>query len=108
VVLAAAGSTDPAAVAAVEAQAGLLADQLGTPVRVGYGSAQQPSVAGAVAAARAAGAARVTVAAYLLAPGAFQRGLAEVGADLVTEPLGDHPAVARLVLLRYDQADPTG
>jgi len=50
----------------------------------------------------------VVVASYLLAPGVFQAGLAGAGADLVTEPLGDHPAVVRLVLLRYDEARSAG
>ena len=43
------------------------------PVTTGYGSAAQPTVPDAVAAARAAGAERVVVAAYLLAPGPLPR-----------------------------------
>src|SRR3712207_6874304 len=41
------------------------------PVTTGYGSAAAPPVADAVTAARRAGAERVVVAAYLLAPGHF-------------------------------------
>jgi sirohydrochlorin ferrochelatase len=109
VVLAAAGSSDAAAAAATEAQAGLLAAELGiAAVTAGYASAREPSVPAAVAAARAAGATRVLIAAYLLAPGLFQAGLAAAGADAVTEPLGDHPAVVRLVLLRYDETRAIG
>jgi sirohydrochlorin ferrochelatase len=137
IILAAAGSADPAAAVATETQARLLAERLGDltaphsadpgpargsgasrhgsggvggrpAVTVGYASARPPSVPAAVAAARAAGAARVVVASYLLAPGVFQAGLAGAGADLVTEPLGDHPAVVRLVLLRYDEARSAG
>jgi sirohydrochlorin ferrochelatase len=53
-----------------------------------------------VAAARAAGADRVTIAPYLLTPGHFADRLAAAGADLVAEPLGAHPAVVDLVLDR--------
>ena len=52
VVLAAAGSSDPAAVASVRTQAALLAAELGTAVTVGFGSAAAPDVPAAVAAAR--------------------------------------------------------
>jgi sirohydrochlorin ferrochelatase len=100
VVLAAAGSSDPAAVEAVRTQAALLAADLGTDVGVGFGSAAEPGVPAAVAAARAAGADRVAIAPYLLAPGHFADRLAEAGADLVAEPLGAHPAVVDLVLSR--------
>jgi sirohydrochlorin ferrochelatase len=100
VVLAAAGSADPDAVATVHTQAGLLAAELGAAVTVGFGSAAAPGVRAAVAAARAAGAARVAIAPYLLAPGHFAGRLAGAGADLVAEPLGAHPAVVELVLDR--------
>jgi sirohydrochlorin ferrochelatase len=103
VVLGVAGSSDPAAATAAERQAALLGAVLGTTVTVGYASAAEPSVAAAVAAARA-GAGRVAVATYLLAPGAFGDRMAAAGADLVSAALGDHPAVAGLVLVRYDQA----
>jgi sirohydrochlorin ferrochelatase len=53
-----------------------------------------------VAAARAAGADRVAIAPYLLAPGRFADRLAAAGADLVAEPLGSHPAVVELMLDR--------
>jgi len=107
VVLAAAGSSDPAAAGATEQQALLLAARLGQPVAVGYASAAAPAVPHAVARLRAAGAARVAVASYLLAPGFFQSRLAAAGADLVAEPLGTHDAVVRLVLDRYDEARAT-
>jgi sirohydrochlorin ferrochelatase len=100
VVLAAAGSSDPAAVEAVRTQAALLAAELGTEVRVGFGSAAEPTVPAAVAGARTAGAGRVTIAPYLLAPGHFADRLAHAGADLVAAPLGAHPAVVDLVLRR--------
>jgi sirohydrochlorin ferrochelatase len=108
VVLAAAGSADPAAAVATEAQARLLGARIGTPVTVGYVSAREPSVAAAVATARQSGMTRVTVASYLLAPGLFQASLAVAGADLVTAPLGDHDGVVRLLLHRYDEACSAG
>jgi sirohydrochlorin ferrochelatase len=54
-----------------------------------------------VAGLRAAGAARIVVAAYLLVDGLFHRSLHEAGADAVTAPLITHPAVTDLVLHRY-------
>src|SRR3712207_9111535 len=52
-----------------------------------YGSAARPAVPDAVAAARSAGAGRVVIASYLLAPGHFHDKLAGAGADQVTAPL---------------------
>ena len=73
VVLAAAGSSDVRAVADVENTADLLQRTWAGPVTTGYGSAATPPVPDAVAAARRAGAERVVVAAYLLAPGPLPR-----------------------------------
>jgi sirohydrochlorin ferrochelatase len=106
VVLAAAGSSDLRAVADVEATAHLLQQSWAGPVTIGYGSAAQPTVPAAVGAARAAGAARVVVAAYLLAPGHFHDRLAAAGADAVTAPLLPDDRVARVLLDRYDAAVP--
>jgi len=103
VVVAAAGSSDPRASADVEAVAAMLAARWAGPVSVGFGSAAQPPVPEAVSAARA-GAARVVVASYLLAPGHFHGRLLGAGADLVTDPLGADPRIARLVLRRMDEA----
>ncbi len=44
------------------------------------------------------------MASYLLAPGYFQDQLSRSGADWVTEPLGDHPALAGLAIDRYRTA----
>jgi len=101
VVLAAAGSSDPQAADEVQAQANLLACELGAPVVVGYAAAGQPTVSEAVAELRARTGRPVAVATYLLAPGQFHDRLAQSGADWVTAPLGDHPAVAALVIDRY-------
>jgi len=106
VVLAAAGSSDPRAVADVERTAALLQRGRPGPVTCGYGSAATPSVPEAVAAARAAGASRVVVAAYLLAPGHFADKLATAGADAVTGPLLPDDRVAAVLLDRFDAAQP--
>ena len=104
VVLAAAGSSDPRSVADVEDTADLLQRSWAGPVTTGYGSAAQPPVADAVAAARRGGAERVVVAAYLLAPGHFHSKLAEAGADVVTAPLLPDERIAAVLLDRYDAA----
>lgn len=108
VVLAAAGSSDRRALAEVDSVAEALAARLRTPVRVGYAATASPTVADAVARARRSGggSGRVAVASWLLAPGLFQRRLAESGADVVATPLGAHPAVVDLVLHRYADALP--
>jgi sirohydrochlorin ferrochelatase len=101
VVLAAAGSSDPRAEAEVTAQAAMLADHLGVDVVAAFAATGQPAVPEAVARLRARSGGPVAVASYLLAPGFFHDRLSESGADWVTAPLGDHPAVAALVIDRY-------
>jgi sirohydrochlorin ferrochelatase len=73
-------------------------------VTTGYGSAAQPAVPDAIAAARRAGAERVVVASYLLAPGHFHDKLAGAGADCVTGPLLPDERIAAVLLDRYDAA----
>ncbi|MBO0831639.1 MAG: sirohydrochlorin chelatase [Actinobacteria bacterium] len=104
VVLAAAGSSDPAAAADVRKQADLLAGRLDAPVVAAFASAAAPTVPEAVADLRARTGGPVAVASYLLAPGQFQDQLADSGADWVTAPLGGHPALAGLVIERYRTA----
>jgi sirohydrochlorin ferrochelatase len=104
VVLAAAGSSDPAAEADVAEQAGLLAERLGVPVTPAFASAARPSVPEAVAELRARTGRPVAVASYLLAPGHFQEQLVRDGADWVTAPLGGHPALAGVAIDRYRTA----
>ena len=110
IVLAAAGSSDPRSVADVEDTADLLQRDWAGPVTTGYGSAAQPTVPDAVTAARRAGAERVVVAAYLLAPGHFADKLQEAGADRVTAPLLPDERIAAVLLDRYDAvvAKPVG
>lgn len=59
-----------------------------------------------MAALRAAGAAQVAVAPYLLAPGRLPDRIAgeAAGADLLADVLGAAPEVATLLLERYDAA----
>ena len=101
IVLGAAGSRQVAALEEVEAITRLLGAHLGRDVTPAYLSAARPSVRDAVSTARARGARRVGVATYLLAEGRFHRALHSTGADVVAAPIGDHPALAELVALRY-------
>ncbi|MFD9125434.1 sirohydrochlorin chelatase [Kitasatospora sp. NPDC059571] len=109
VVLAAAGSSDPSADAATRAVAADWARSRGwAGAEVTYASAAGPRVPDAVAALRAAGAARVAVCPYLLAPGLLPDRIAaaaaDAGADLLAPVLGAAPEIARLLLERYDEA----
>ena len=101
IVLGAAGSRQAVALEEVETITRLLGARLGREVTPAYLSAARPSVRDAVSTARARGARRVGVATYLLAEGRFHRALHSTGADVVAAPIGDHPAVADLVALRY-------
>ncbi len=109
VVLAAAGSSRPDANAAVARAAAAWQRSRGwRSVLPAYASAAGPSPGEAVAGLLRAGAARVVVATYLLAPGVFadqvrERSLA-AGAAAVSAPLGAAPEVADVVIERYQQA----
>jgi sirohydrochlorin ferrochelatase len=107
VVLAAAGSSEPSAVADCAAVAAALGRLVDRPVTTAYLSAAQPRVRDAVAALRQTPG-RVAVATYLLAPGFFADLAARAGADLVTAPLllpEEPPAepLVDIVLERYGQ-----
>ncbi|MEV5374587.1 sirohydrochlorin chelatase [Streptomyces nondiastaticus] len=133
VVLAAAGSSDPAARADTARMARLLALRMGVRVVPSYVSGDGPRPAAAVAALRDEGHEGVSVATYLTAPGHFSASVREavrepvresaqdsvresardsvresvgrgVSDVLVSRPLGPHDAVARLVVRRYQQA----
>ncbi|NEN04571.1 cobalamin biosynthesis protein CbiX [Diaminobutyricibacter tongyongensis] len=98
VVLAAAGSSDPDAVADCATVAAALGDRLKAEVTVGFLASAEPRLDEAISAARDAHPeSRVAVATYLLAPGYFARLAAVADADLVTAPL-----------LRADEAPPAG
>jgi sirohydrochlorin ferrochelatase len=104
VVFAAAGSSDARARHDVRCAAAVLAERLGTSVRIGYVATGAPRVPEVIASLRDSGAERVFIASYLLADGLFQQRLHETGADGVAEPIGVHPAVVRLIAERYRTA----
>jgi len=104
VVLAAAGTTDAAALDGVRRLAAGWRSAGWWDVRAAFASAAEPSVDEAVAALRSEGAPRVAVASYLLFPGLFADRLAAAGADVTSAPLTDAPEVVELVLARYDAA----
>lgn len=108
VVLAAAGTRDAAARATVEEAADALSARLRVPCAVAYASAAPPTAGEAVERLRAAGARRIGVAAYFLAPGFLYdtavRSAREAGAVAVAPPLGDAPELVRLVAARVEAA----
>ncbi|MDX6204186.1 MAG: hypothetical protein QOF39_243 [Frankiales bacterium] len=103
-VLVAAGSSHAAAKRDVDDLAALVSARLGLPVATGFAAAE-PAIRTVVESVRAgAGEGPVVVVNYLLSPGQFADKVAACTADVVPEPIGAHPAVARLVLERYDAA----
>ncbi|WNE96401.1 CbiX/SirB N-terminal domain-containing protein [Streptomyces luomodiensis] len=105
VVLAAAGSRDPDAAVDAARTAALLSARLGgVPVLPGYASGSGPTVPEAVRDLAALGRDRIAVASYFTAPGRFATQCAHAAPGVAAAPLGAHPAVARLVLRRYEQA----
>ena len=109
VVLAAAGSSRPAANAAVaRAAAAWQAARGWRDVVPAYASAASPAPGQAVAALLRADVPRVVVATYLLAPGQFadqvRASSLAAGAQAVSAPLGAAPEVADVIVERYAQA----
>jgi sirohydrochlorin ferrochelatase len=109
VVLAAAGSSRPAANAAVARMAADWQAARGWRAVVpAYASAASPTPGQAVAALLRDGAPRVVVATYLLAPGLFADRIRDeslaAGAAAVSRPLGAAPEVADVLLQRYAEA----
>jgi sirohydrochlorin ferrochelatase len=112
-VLAAAGSSDQRAAEDCRQIAAALAERLGRHVEAAFISASQPELKSAVAQARTAGATRVVVISYLLAPGYFADLAAAAGGDLTTPPLltdgGPVPEeLVDIVLERYQAAHVSG
>ncbi|CAM3350992.1 sirohydrochlorin chelatase [Nocardioides dubius] len=103
VVLAAAGSSQPAGLADLETAGRLLQGRWSGRVRIATVTGLGPSLAGQVEAARSEG--RVTVAPYLLAPGFFAERITHLafhcGADRVTDVLGVEQLIAELIARRY-------
>jgi sirohydrochlorin ferrochelatase len=108
VVLAAAGTRDAAARSTVEDAANALSARLRLPCTVAYASAAPPTAGEAVERLRAAGARRVGMAAYFLAPGLLYdnaaRSARSAAAVAVAPPLGDAPDLVRLVAARVEAA----
>ncbi|MFF7444586.1 MULTISPECIES: CbiX/SirB N-terminal domain-containing protein [unclassified Streptomyces] len=104
VVLAAAGSRDPESKVDTGRTAQLLSARLGVPVVPAYATTAAPRVPDAIAALVASGRTQVAVASCFTAPGRFATECAEAAPSIASAPLGTHPAMARLLLHRYDQA----
>ncbi|MDQ0987811.1 sirohydrochlorin chelatase [Streptomyces sp. V2I9] len=111
-VLAAAGSTDPEAIAVIAEIARELRHTGWCAVRPAFASAARPGAfprtEEAVRALRAEGVDRVAVAPYVIAPGRLPdriaAGAEAAGADVLADVLGPAPELARLLLDRYDAA----
>ncbi|MBO7938170.1 sirohydrochlorin chelatase [Streptomyces sp. S9] len=104
VVLAAAGSRDPDSAVDARRMAALLAERLGVPVVPAFASTAAPTVPDALRALAARGRDRVAVASCFTAPGRFATECAQAAPGIVSAPLGTHPAMAGLLLHRYDEA----
>jgi sirohydrochlorin ferrochelatase len=104
VILAAAGTSDPAAQRDLHMMATWLSATTGSRVELAFAATGTPRVADAVATMRRRGARRVVVASYLLSEGLFQDRLRASGADVATEPLGLHPGLVRLIASRFRRA----
>jgi sirohydrochlorin ferrochelatase len=104
VVMASAGTSDPGALRDLRVTAALLSAAVGRRVEMAYAATGEPRVSDVVDRLRSLGARRVVVASYLLADGLFQDRLRASGADVVTDPLGTHPGVVRLIASRFRRA----
>jgi len=109
VVLAAAGTRHVPALGTVDLVADALGAALGVPCLAGYASGAGRRTGDAVAALRDAGAERIALSAYFLAPGLlYDRVVAEARAagasPIAAAAMGDAPEVAELVLRRAEAA----
>jgi sirohydrochlorin ferrochelatase len=104
VILAAAGTSDPNAQRDLHTMATGLSAITSSRVELAFAATGTPRVDEAVASLRRRGARRVVVASYLLSEGLFQDRLRASGADVVTEPLGTHPGLVRLIANRFRRA----
>lgn len=104
-VLAGAGSSDPAANAQISRAARAWGQVHHLPVVAAFASAAPPAAGEAVRALRADGRRHIAVAQLMLAPGFLPDRVKELayeaGAVAVAEPLGAHEEIAQLVLARY-------
>ena len=100
-VLAAVGTSDPGANAALADVAASLGGTIGF-------AAGSPALTDVIAGLRSRGTRQVALATYVLAPGEFSDRLQDAGADVVSEVLGAAPEVVDVVLSRYDAAVAAG
>ncbi|MDO9455082.1 sirohydrochlorin chelatase [Nocardioides sp.] len=104
-VLAAAGSADPLANQSVARLARLWGTHHKLPVTAAYAASAPPATGEAVRAFRAEGRRHIAVASLFLTPGELTDRAAELaveaGAVAVSDPIGAHPEVARVILARY-------
>lgn len=103
IVLAAAGSSDPASAADVRQVAAAVSRLWGGEIAVGFAASSEPLLPDALAAAKRTGR-RTVAASYVLAPGHFARVISRAGFDVVTEPLGPDQALGAVVAARYRAA----
>ena len=113
VILAAAGTSDDQARADLHTTATLLSALTGSRVSLAFAATGDPQLPEALERVVdrtrhrvRRGGGRVVVASYLLADGLFQQRLHRCGADLVSQPLGTHPGLARLIANRFRRALP--
>ncbi len=107
VVLAAAGSQQTPANAAVAAVADRLAQRTRWQVVPAFACAARPTVPDAIAILQAAGARRIAVASWFLAPGllpnkVLRQGRASDPRARHAAPLGDHTSIAKLIVHRFE------
>jgi sirohydrochlorin ferrochelatase len=106
VLVVAVGSSHAAANARTASLADALSDRW-TAVRVAYATGPQPSVSDGIEQLRAAGACRIVLAPWFIAPGRITDRVAGIAASagaVMAEPLGAHHLVASTVLDRFDQS----
>lgn len=100
VVLAAAGSSDPASAAEVREVALTISDLWGAPVATAFAASAEPLIADALTTAQATGS-RTVAASYVLAPGFFASVIDRAGFDVTTQTLGPDDRLAAVVADRY-------
>jgi sirohydrochlorin ferrochelatase len=104
VILAVAGTSDPGAQRDLHMMATGLSAITSSRVELAFAATGTPRVDAAVESLRQRDARRVVVASYLLSEGLFQDRLRASGADVVTEPLGAHAGLVRLIANRFSRA----
>jgi sirohydrochlorin ferrochelatase len=104
VIMAAAGTANPDAQRDLNISATWLSALTGSRIEPAYAATGRPTVAEAVTALRRRGAHRVAVASFLLSDGLFQDRIRYSGAEVVSAPLGAHPALVRLIANRFRRA----